>query len=98
MTDEEPIFRIKSTEGHLYLGTEDWTNQPDLNAFKLGVITYQKDYPEKGGQPHRYVSTKSKLLSLKDYILKINVLVCTRAQVDVIFVTPSRTDLFGSTI
>ena len=70
MTDEEPIFRIKSTEGHLYLGTEDWTNQPDLNAFKLGVITYQKDYPEKGGQPYRYVSTYLDSLSSRDYILK----------------------------
>ena len=56
MTDEEPIFRTKTADGHLYLGTEDWTNQPELNGFKIGVITYQKDYPENGGKPRRYVS------------------------------------------
>ena len=56
MTNEEPIFRTKTTDGHLYLGTEDWTNQPELNGFKIGVITYQKDYPENDGRPRRYVS------------------------------------------
>ena len=56
VTNEEPIFRTPNPDGHLYLTTEDWTNQPDLNSFKLGVITYQKEYTENGGKAKRYVS------------------------------------------
>ena len=56
MTNEEPIFRLRNTDGYCFLTTEDWTNNPSLNTFQVGVVTYQKDYPEFDGQARQYVS------------------------------------------
>lgn len=58
MTNEEPIFRIKSTAGYGYLRTEDWTNHPALNQFHIGQVTYTQHYPENGQarQARQYVS------------------------------------------
>ena len=58
MTNEEPIFRIKSGDKHCYLNTDDWTNHPALNTFHVGAITYQREYPEDDGQARKYVSLK----------------------------------------
>ena len=62
VTNEEPIFRIKSTTGQCFLRTDDWTNNPRLNSFQVGVVTYQQDYPHNDGQPRKYVSTSYRLL------------------------------------
>ena len=56
MTTQEPIFNLKTTEGYSYLRTQDWTNNADLNIFRVGVVTYQKNYPEDDGQARIYVS------------------------------------------
>ena len=56
MTNEEPIFRLRNTDGHCFLNTDDWTNNPTLNSFQVGVVTYQKEYPEFDGQARQYVS------------------------------------------
>ena len=64
MTNEEPIFRIKSSTGQCYLRPDDWTNNPRLNTFQVGVVTYQQDYPHNDGHPRTYVSKQLSYLYL----------------------------------